>query len=79
MAGFTGFLQADGYAGFEALYNPARIKPHGDSVLELLHVPRQKFDRLIRSRACILVADEICWRWSWQAWHAWCANLSETL
>jgi transposase len=27
MAGFTGFLQADGYAGFEGLYNPARIKP----------------------------------------------------
>jgi len=27
MAGFAGFLQADGYAGFEALYNPARTKP----------------------------------------------------
>jgi transposase len=27
MASFTGFLQADGYAGFEALYNPARTKP----------------------------------------------------
>jgi transposase len=27
MAGFTGFLQADGYAGFEGLYNPARTKP----------------------------------------------------
>ena len=27
MAGFTGFLQADGYAGFEALYHPARTKP----------------------------------------------------
>src|SRR5580693_7459730 len=27
MAGFTGFLQADGYAGFERLYNPARTKP----------------------------------------------------
>jgi len=27
MAGFSGFLQADGYAGFEALYNPARTKP----------------------------------------------------
>jgi hypothetical protein len=40
---------------------------HGDSVLELLHVPRQKFDRLIRSRACILVVDEIRWRWSWRA------------
>jgi hypothetical protein len=40
---------------------------HGDSVLELLHISRQKFDRLIRSGACILVADEICWRWSWRA------------
>ena len=27
MASFTGFLQADGYAGFEGLYNPARSKP----------------------------------------------------
>jgi transposase len=27
MASFTGFLQADGYAGFERLYNPARTKP----------------------------------------------------
>ena len=52
---------------------------HGDSVLELLHISRQKFDRLIRFGACILIADEICWRWSWQAWHAWCANLSGIL
>jgi hypothetical protein len=55
------------------------VEEHGDSVLELLHIPRQKFDRLICSRAYILVADEICWRWSWRAWHSWCANLSETL
>jgi transposase len=27
MAAFTGLLQADGYAGFEALYSPARSKP----------------------------------------------------
>jgi transposase len=27
LASFTGFLQADGYAGFEGLYNPARTKP----------------------------------------------------
>ena len=27
VAGFTGFLQADGYAGFEALYHPARTRP----------------------------------------------------
>jgi DNA-binding phage protein len=53
--------------------------PHGDSVLELLHISRQKFDRLIRSGACILVVDEICWRWNWRAWHAWCANSSGIL
>jgi hypothetical protein len=27
MAKFTGFLQADGYAGYEALYDPARTRP----------------------------------------------------
>jgi transposase len=27
LASFTGFLQADGYAGFEALYDPARAAP----------------------------------------------------
>jgi transposase len=27
LASFTGLLQADGYAGFEALYHPARTKP----------------------------------------------------
>jgi transposase len=27
LASFTGFLQADAYAGYEALYNPARVKP----------------------------------------------------
>jgi len=27
MADFTGFLQADGYAGFNALYDPGRTKP----------------------------------------------------
>jgi transposase len=27
MASFTGLLQADGYAGFERLFNPARTKP----------------------------------------------------
>lgn len=27
MASFTGYLQADGYAGFDALYSPARTKP----------------------------------------------------
>jgi transposase len=27
MASFTGYLQADGYAGFEGLYNPVRTKP----------------------------------------------------
>src|SRR4051812_39373470 len=27
MANFTGFLQADGYSGFQAMYHPARTKP----------------------------------------------------
>jgi transposase len=27
MAGFTGFLHADGYAGYESLYDPTRTKP----------------------------------------------------
>jgi hypothetical protein len=27
LAGFTGFLQADGYSGFDALYDPGRTKP----------------------------------------------------
>jgi len=27
LASFTGYLQADGYSGFDALYNPARDKP----------------------------------------------------
>jgi transposase len=27
MASFSGFLQADGYAGFQGLYNPARTRP----------------------------------------------------
>jgi len=27
LSSYTGFLQADGYAGYEALYNPARSKP----------------------------------------------------
>ncbi len=27
LANFTGFLQADGYAGFDALFNGARTKP----------------------------------------------------
>ena len=27
MAGFKGFLHADGYAGYESLYDPARTKP----------------------------------------------------
>ncbi len=45
MASFTGFLQADGYAGFEALYNPARTKP--GPIIEVAcwaHVRRKFFD-----------------------------------
>src|ERR1700728_164917 len=45
MAGFTGFLQADGYAGFEGLYNPARTKP--GPIIEVAcwaHCRRKFFD-----------------------------------
>ena len=45
MAGFSGFLQADGYAGFEALYNPARRKP--GPIIEVAcwaHCRRKIFD-----------------------------------
>jgi hypothetical protein len=45
MAGFAGFLQADGYAGFEALYNPARTKP--GPIIEVAcwaHCRRKIFD-----------------------------------
>jgi transposase len=45
MAGFSGFLQADGYAGFEALYNPARSKP--GPIIEVAcwaHCRRKIFD-----------------------------------
>jgi transposase len=45
MATFTGFLQADGYAGFESLYNPARSKP--GPIIEVAcwaHCRRKIFD-----------------------------------
>jgi transposase len=45
MASFTGFLQADGYAGFEGLYNPARTKP--GPIIEVAcwaHCRRKFFD-----------------------------------
>lgn len=45
MTGFAGFLQADGYAGFEALYNPARTKP--GPIIEVAcwaHCRRRIFD-----------------------------------
>jgi transposase len=45
MASFTGFLQADGYAGFGALYNPARTKPGPiTEVACLAHVRRKFYD-----------------------------------
>jgi hypothetical protein len=45
MAAFTGFLQADGYAGFEALYDPARTKPGPiTEVACLAHCRRKVFD-----------------------------------
>ena len=45
LASFTGLLQADGYAGFEALYNPARSKP--GPIIEVAcwaHCRRKIFD-----------------------------------
>jgi hypothetical protein len=43
MASFTGFLQADGYAGFESLYNPARTKPGPITEVACLAHCRRKF------------------------------------
>jgi transposase len=43
MASFTGFLQADGYAGFERLYNPARTKPGPIMEVACLAHCRRKF------------------------------------
>ena len=45
MAGFTGFLQADGYSGYEALFDPARVKP--GPIMEVAcwaHCRRKLFD-----------------------------------
>jgi len=45
LASFTGLLQADGYAGFEALYDPARTKP--GPIIEVAcwaHCRRKFFD-----------------------------------
>ena len=45
LASFTGLLQADGYAGFEALYHPARTKP--GPIIEVAcwaHCRRKIFD-----------------------------------
>ena len=45
MASFTGFLQADGYAGFGTLYNPARTNPGPiTEVACLAHVRRKFYD-----------------------------------
>jgi len=45
MAAFTGLLQADGYAGFEALYSPARSKPGPiTEVACWVHCRRKIFD-----------------------------------
>jgi transposase len=43
LANFTGFLQADGYAGFEGLYNPARTKPGPIIEVACLAHCRRKF------------------------------------
>ena len=45
MTGFTGFLQADGYSGFQAMYHPARTKP--GPIIEIAcwaHCRRKVFD-----------------------------------
>jgi transposase len=45
MASFTGFLQADGYSGFQAMYHPARTKP--GPIIEIAcwaHCRRKVFD-----------------------------------
>lgn len=45
MTSFTGFLQADGYAGYDALYDPARTKP--GRIIEVAcwaHCRRKLFD-----------------------------------
>jgi transposase len=45
MASFSGFLQADGYAGFQGLYNPARTRP--GPIIEVAcwaHCRRKFFD-----------------------------------
>jgi hypothetical protein len=45
MTGFTGFLQADGYSGFQAMYHPARNKP--GPIIEIAcwaHCRRKVFD-----------------------------------
>jgi transposase len=45
MAAFTGLLQADGYSGFEALYNPARSKPRPITEVSCwAHCRRKIFD-----------------------------------
>jgi transposase len=43
MASFTGFLQADGYAGFEGLYDAARTKPGPITEVACLAHCRRKF------------------------------------
>jgi transposase len=43
LASFTGFLQADGYAGFDTLYNPTRTKPGPITEVACLAHCRRKF------------------------------------
>jgi transposase len=43
LAEFTGFLQADGYAGFDMLYHPARTKPGPITEVACLAHCRRKF------------------------------------
>jgi transposase len=52
LANFTGYLQADAYAGFEALYHPARTKP--GPIIEVAcwaHCRRHIFDDWERTKS----------------------------
>jgi transposase len=54
LANFTGFLQADAYSGFAALYNPARTKP--GPIIEVAcwaHCRRKVFDEWEKNKSPI--------------------------
>jgi transposase len=54
MASFTGFLQADGYAGFDALYHPARTKPGPiTEVACWAHCRRKFYDAWVTTKSAV--------------------------